>query len=189
MVQRHIAPLLPAVSATVLDVGTGAADTPLALLEWANRSHRHLDVTGLDVSPQILEVAREVVGRHPVTLVPGDARALPFPDTSFDVVISLGVLHHFDGADACRVLREMWRVARIGIVVADLERSYPAYLLAQVVLRTIVRNPLTRHDGLISVKRSYTAAELRALAGSAGLTGAIVHRHFPLLQVLVARRG
>jgi ubiquinone/menaquinone biosynthesis C-methylase UbiE len=180
--------MLPASSATVLDVGTGAADTPVALLEWATRSHRHLDVTGLDVSPEILEIARQFVRRRPVTLVLGDARTLPFSDRSFDVVMSLGVLHHFDDDESCQVLQEMWRVAYVGIVVADLERSYAAYLLAQLVLHTIVRNPLTRHDGLISVMRSYTATELAALGREAGLTDAVVHRRPPFLQVLVARK-
>jgi hypothetical protein len=100
----------------------------------------------------------------------------------------LGVLHHFDETDACQVLREMWRVARVGIVAADLERSYPLYFGAQLALRTIVRHPVTRHDGLISVRRSFTAPELRALAQTAGLSGAKVRRHRLFLQILTARK-
>jgi ubiquinone/menaquinone biosynthesis C-methylase UbiE len=157
-------------------------------LRWSSREHRPLDVTGLDISPQILEEAHRFVGDNPITLVLGDARALPWPDASFDVVTCLGVLHHFDEQEACRVLHEMWRVCKVGVVVVDLERSYPAYLLAQLGMHIVAHHPITRYDGLLSIMRSYTAPELRALAQAAGLSGAVVRCHPPFLQALVVRK-
>lgn len=187
-VLRHVRAMLPATDAQVLDVGTSASATPPALLRWARRANFSLDVTGLDINPQMLQEARRFLGDEPVRLVRGDARALPWPDGSFDVVTCLGFLHHFGEHEARQVLHEMWRVARVGIVVVDLERSYLTYLLAELGMHTIVHNRVTRHDGLISVSRSYTAPELRALARGAGLGHVFVRRHALFLQSLTARK-
>jgi ubiquinone/menaquinone biosynthesis C-methylase UbiE len=136
----------------------------------------------------MLEVARRNIGDFPIALTQGDARALTWPADSFDIATCLGVLHHFDEIEACEVLREMWRVARVGIVVVDLVRSYPLYLGAWLATHTVVQNRFHRHDGPISVLRSYTSSEMRALGQDAGLPAATVHRHRLFLQSLVARR-
>jgi SAM-dependent methyltransferase len=178
---------IPATETRILDVGTGTADTPLALLHWAARHDRRAAVTGLDVSPTLLAEARRLVGTAPVTLVQGDARALPFPDAACDVAICLGVLHHFDEPEAVVVLREMWRVSRVGIVVVDLRRGYGMYALAWLALHLLSRNRFTRHDGLLSVLRAYTPPELTRLAHTAALPAPRVQRTLPGLQVLTAR--
>lgn len=181
--------MLPPSRATLLDVGTGAADTPIAFLKWGSEQGLLLDITGLDLSPDMLDEARRRVADRPVTLVKGDARHLPFADASFDVVTALGVLHHFDEADASRMITEMWRVARAGIVVVDLERSYATQVVGTWALRVLTRNPLTRHDGLISIRRSYTLRELGTLAEATGLRGADVRRRRAILVSLSARKG
>jgi len=79
------------------------------------------------------------------------------------------VLHHLEPADGVRLLREMGRVARLGIVVNDLERGWLPWIGAQALFRVLTRNPFTRHDGPLSVRRAYHAAEARALAAEAGL--------------------
>ena len=196
---QHVAALLsrrpqhvgsdPVQGTRLLDVGTGAADTPVALYHWAGRAGIQLHVTGLDESPYMLEEARRIVGDYPIELTQGDARDLPWPADSFDIATCLGVLHHFNEKDACQVLREMWRVARVGIVVVDLQRSYPLYLGAWLATHTIVNHRFHRHDGPISVLRSFTASELRALGRAAELDGATVCNHRVFLQALVARRA
>jgi ubiquinone/menaquinone biosynthesis C-methylase UbiE len=185
-VRRALQPLLPAGEARVLDVGTGTADTPLALLAWAARVGRPLHLTGLDISPTLLTEARRLVGNAPVTLVEGDARSLPWPDGAFDVAVSLGVLHHFSEAEASGVLREMARVSRRGIVVVDLRRSYPMYWLARIALRLLTRNRFTRNDGVLSVLRAYTPEELAMLARDAGLQAVSVRTVLPGLVTLTA---
>lgn len=69
---------------TVLDVATGTGNTALAA------ARRFCDVTGVDFVPSWLERAREraAVERLPILFLEGDAEALPFPDNSFDVVLS-----------------------------------------------------------------------------------------------------
>ena len=67
-------------------------------------------------------------------------------------------------------------MARVGkrVLVFDLARARLAYLGALVLTRLLPMDPMTRHDAPASVRRAYTAPELRELAERAGLRGASV---------------
>lgn len=161
------------VDLSLLDVGTGGADIPLALIERARRRGRRIRVVGLDVRPEILAAA---VHEHPeiatstgLQLHVGDGRQLGYPDRSFDVAHASLVLHHLDPDDAIRVLREMRRVARLGVVINDLERSRLGLLGAWLIGHLLTGNRLTRRDAPLSVQRAYRATEMASMLRSAGL--------------------
>lgn len=180
IVLAHLQRILPRGSSTLLDVATGSADIPLRACHEAAARGKHLDVTGLDCSREVLAQARAHAA-DAVTLVTGDARELPFDAASFDVVTSSLSLHHFEPEDAIRVLGEMWRVARHAIIVVDLTRSYPAYVGTWLATHLIARNAVTRHDGPLSVLRSYTPAEMLGLAEAAGIDAPQITVH-PLFR-------
>src|SRR5262245_2008519 len=157
----------------LLDVGTGGADIPVALLADAARHGRWLRVTALDSRPEVLAGAR--VARPAIAEIPGlellvaDGRSLPYPDGAFDVAHSSMVVHHLDRADAVALLREMARVSRSGIVLNDLVRGRLYWATAWVLSHAATRNRLTRNDAPLSVRRAYTRPELRAILDEAGL--------------------
>jgi SAM-dependent methyltransferase len=171
-------------SLTVLDVGTGAADIPVALLERAARDGRRLRVTGIDSRQEVLAAA---VARRPglattdgLELQVGDGRSLPFPDRSFDIAHTSMVVHHLPPAAAVGLLREMARVARRGIVLNDLLRGRGAWLGAWLLTRVTTRNRYTRHDAPLSVSRAYSVGELTSLIAAAGLRVESSRRGGPL---------
>lgn len=176
----------------VLDVGTGSGDLPLAVAGWAQRHGRRLDVTAVDLHEGTLAVAADRTATHPfIRLVRGDALSLPFATGSFQLALLSMTLHHMDGPGLVDILEELRRVARGGqILVGELERSIPSYLGARLLAATVWRrNPVTRHDGPLSVLRAFTPTELLELARAAGLAKARVHRHPLFRLVLVARAG
>ncbi len=174
---------------TVLDIATGSGDIPLAICRWAKRRGIPVQVLATDISPEVIAAARALVKDHPqITLEVLDARALPFPDASYDIVTCSLALHHLERADAVAVIRQMARVARVGFIVNDIERCWPAYVAVNLLVITPITNRLTRHDGPASVKRAYTAYELAQMAADAGVRGAVVLRHVFWRQVLVGRR-
>ena len=157
---------------SILDVGTGGADIPVALLASASRRDRSLHIVGLDSRPEVLAAAladRAVTDADGLTLQVGDGRSLPYADDSFDVVHASLVLHHLDGSDGVALLREMARVSRLGIVVNDLHRSRLAWLGAWLVGHVLTRNRYTRHDAPLSVRRAYRVDEALALVRGTGL--------------------
>lgn len=98
-----------------LEVGCGTA---FVSLYFAKRS---LDVTCLDTSKQILEVAEDNFKKEKVMgkFVIGDAGKLPFKDDSFDIVMSFGLLEHF--SDPGPAICEMVRVLKPnGLFFADI---------------------------------------------------------------------
>jgi ubiquinone/menaquinone biosynthesis C-methylase UbiE len=171
---RAIETLAPGLAPiAVLDVGTGAADIPLALIERGRAVGRVVRVTGVDNRPEVLEAATVVDPRitatRELTLHVADGRALPFSDDTFEVVHASLVAHHLDPEAARALFAEMGRVARLGVVINDLVRGRTTWLGAWLLARLATRNRLTRHDAPLSVRRAYSVAELTALLASAGL--------------------
>lgn len=167
----------------VLDVGTGDGAALLHLRRWAPRDWCFV---GIELSSEIAAVARRRLRADGVPdpppriqLLRGDGLRLPFADGSFHAVVCTLTLHHFDDDTAVDLLREMARVATRKVVVNDLERSTLHYLGARVLSATIWRNsPVTRHDGPLSVQRSFTRKELWSIGAAAGLGDLRVRRLF-----------
>lgn len=190
-VLTHVRPLLrPNVTLRILDLATGSADIPVAIAREAKRKRAHVEITAADIHPQILEIAaKRCKNFADIHVQQADALALPFDDKRFNVSILSMALHHFEAGDQITVLREMSRVTRDLVIVNDLERTRLNYVGAKLLSMTLWRgNRLTRHDGPLSVLRSFTPRELEALARNAGMRGNVV-RHFFQRIVLEAEPG
>ena len=152
----------------ILDVATGMADVPRGLADWARRKGKSLRIVGLDLEKDTLSLARRETADYPeIELVEGDARALPFADGAFDYVITNHFFHHLKDEEVVALLRRFDRIASRGIVVVDLLRRIRLYLWMHLFTR--FSDPIVRHDGLLSVRKSFTLDEIRAVAHRAGL--------------------
>jgi ubiquinone/menaquinone biosynthesis C-methylase UbiE len=172
----------------ILDLATGCGDIPLSLAAWAERQSRPLHLAVTDRSPEILTEARRTLAGVPgVTFTVCDARAVPMPERSFDIVLCSLSLHHFAPGDAVQVLREMDRLARTGFILNDIRRCLSGFVAAWTASRVATRNRLTRHDMPLSVLRAYTPDELRALLRQAGIRDAPVTTH-PLFRMAAVHR-
>jgi ubiquinone/menaquinone biosynthesis C-methylase UbiE len=143
--------------AAVLDVACGPGLVALALAESAGH------VTGLDLTPAMLDKARQLqqrVGRPNLSWVLGRADALPYPAATFDAVATRFSFHHL--TDPAQALAEMVRVCRPGgrVVVCDVYTSAPEQAAEYDRLERL-RDP--------SHVRALPLEELRALLRQAGL--------------------
>ncbi len=182
-------PILPA-PIRILDVGTGLADIPRAVVGWARERGLAVEVEAVDHHDQILRLAQAASLDFPeIRVRRAEALALPFPDGSFDVVLASLVLHHMEGSAPVRFLRELHRVARHAVVVNDLRRGSFPRLVTWASLHLLSRSPYTRHDGPLSVRRSFLPHELLELAQAAGWTRVQVSRHAFFRLALVGIKG
>ena len=158
---------------SLIDVGTGAVDIPVALLADARRRGRRLEVIAVDARPEVLETARAIrpaLGRVAgLALGVSDGRSLPHPDRSIDIAHASLLIHHLEPDEAVALLVEMARVARVGVVVNDLNRGRLHWLGAWLIGHLLTRNRYTRRDAPLSVRRAYTRREMRGLLARAGL--------------------
>jgi ubiquinone/menaquinone biosynthesis C-methylase UbiE len=168
--------LPPGTNLLMLDVAAGACDVSEALVE-----RRPGRAVVLDLNPRGLKLAETA---WPVV---GDALELPFPDGTFDVVMSSLFFHHLSNENCVRALREMWRVTRQRILVNDLHRSVVAYFSIRVLTALFSKSRMVRHDGPISVLRAFRPSELLDIAKQTGIP-ARVYRGFPYRLVLVAEK-
>lgn len=122
-------------NARVLDAGCGTG----RLARAVKLRCPDTEVIGLDADPRILEIARRKAARRDldVKFFEGFVEAMPFPDESFDLVISVLVLHHLPGEVKTHACREMFRVLRPGgrAIIADYgpPHGWPATLVAAVM--------------------------------------------------------
>jgi ubiquinone/menaquinone biosynthesis C-methylase UbiE len=174
-------------SFSVLDVGAGSGELLRVAAEWANRTARRARLVGLELNARsALAILKESKEYPSISAVRGDALRLPFKDREFDYAICSLFTHHFADEGVVRVLSELKRVARRGMIVIDLHRHPLAYFLYTTVGQLVLHNRLIREDGALSILRSFSPAELRRLGERAGLSHISVRRRFPFRLVLSA---
>ncbi len=174
----------PGETIRILDIATGSADVPRAMLKWAVRRGFDVRVVGVDLHAKTAGAAGS---NDSVRIVQANAMCLPFADGSFDYATTSLFLHHLDEADVVTVLAEMGRVARRGVIVGDLLRHRRAYFWVNVL--TSLANPMVRHDGRISVAQALRKEEIIALRDQAGISFATYHRHFGHRFVLAGEKS
>ena len=135
----------------VLDLGCGTGALAARLLD----AIPGCSLTGVDLSPRMVEVARaRLTGRAEVLL--GDAERLPFHDDAFDVVVCNDSFHHYP--DPERATFQAWRVLAAGgaLVLGDVWQPAPARALMNVWM------PRSREGDV----RIYSEAELCDVLGT-----------------------
>lgn len=170
--QRLLAAVPPGRPLTLLDLGTGAGDLPGRAVRWARRR-------GHVLRPVALELSRPAAALAASAGVPcavADAGAPPLREKSVDLVLVSQVAHHFTRDSAVRLFRTCDALARVGVVVADLRRARLAPLAFRVGASALRFDPITIADGITSIRRGYTATELRGMLAAAGVR-ARVSRH------------
>jgi ubiquinone/menaquinone biosynthesis C-methylase UbiE len=149
----------------VLEVASGEAEVlRTALL----RLETFADVTLLDRHAQHLPNPQTWSPQLAAPrVVAGDALDLPFSDASVDIISCCLFLHHLEPPQVMRFLAEAQRVARVAVIINDLERISIHYRLAQ--LNSLFdASRISRHDGPVSVRRAYTFRELECMLADTG---------------------
>jgi SAM-dependent methyltransferase len=168
---------------TLLDVGTGEGDIPRAARRRAARRGIQLRLLGLE---RHAAAARRAARGGQLAAVRADARTLPFATHSVDLVLCSQLLHHFGDAALIAVVTELARVARLGVVVADLRPSRLAAMGIWLASFPLAFHPVSRHDGVLSVLRGFTAPALRRACAAAGVDAEV--RTHPIGRVTAAWR-
>lgn len=177
----HALPLLSKCSSypiRVLELACGGADLSRRIVDEARRLGKRIEVVALDLNKNALERARELSAAYPeISFTHGDALDPPFPPGEFDIVILATFLHHLPPQRVIEALQAAARMSRGDVIAADLVRSFIAYWGIKIFARLVKFNPVSAHDGMVSVCRAYTLSELADLAQQAGLSDWRLYRH------------
>jgi len=175
---------------SVLDVGTGSADIPAAILARAKRCHVAAKIVAIEADPTTARIAATRSRRHgEINILRGDASAPPFIPGSFDFVVASQFLHHFSEAKIVDLLRQWATLARCAIVISDLVRHPFAYHGIRLLTRLTTRNVMTLTDAPLSVRRAFTLTEWRELLRQADIGPVEMFSVFPCRMAAVVRLG
>lgn len=169
----------------LLDVGYGDGDMLRRIARWGERRGVAFDLVGIDLNPRSEATAR---ADTPATL-PIDYRTGDYADLGsepWDFIISSLVAHHMTTQQLVTFLRFMQRHARVGWLINDLHRHRFAHAGWPVLARLFGWHPIVRHDGRVSIARSYRPEEWPALIAQAGVE-ARVFTAFPFRLCVESR--
>jgi ubiquinone/menaquinone biosynthesis C-methylase UbiE len=158
-------------SGRALDIGTGSGRLAI---ELAQNRGGNFEITGLDISENMLKKARGNAGQaglsDKIKFVLANADNLPFPDGYFDLVISYASLHHWFRPEL--VFKEAQRVVRKGgaVIIRDNRRVYGnKFWEAFIWLLRRFMNKRHRENWPKAIMASYTIPEVRGILEKAGL--------------------
>jgi ubiquinone/menaquinone biosynthesis C-methylase UbiE len=144
---------------SLLEVAAGLGEVPNLVAEQLARDGISLQVTLLDRAAAHLPLGARAVA--------ADALALPFADGAFDLVGCSLFAHHLEPDELRLFVKEALRVSRSAVLINDLVR-HPMHVALVYAGFPLMRSPVSRVDGLASVRRSYIPEEIqRILAPSA----------------------
>jgi hypothetical protein len=157
----------------VLEVAAGFGEVPKLAAQQLAHKGITLEVTHLDrAASHLLPGNRAVVA---------DALALPFPDSSFDLVSSTLFAHHLEPEELARFAAESLRVTRHAVLINDLIR-HPLHLALVYAGFPLMRSYVSRVDGVASVRGAYVPEEMRHILASASPIGSAapleISRHY-----------
>lgn len=144
----------------ILDIGSGSSDNLLAV----KNKYPHLHILSIDKNLRALSKTKNQTKK-----INSDAFNLPFKNNSCDLIHSALFLHHFTEEQIQILLKEFLRIARKGIIINDLQRSYFALLGIKILTVLFSRSEMVKNDGPLSVKRGFTKTELIKLFEDAGV--------------------
>jgi ubiquinone/menaquinone biosynthesis C-methylase UbiE len=170
----NVVPFSDASGKRLLEIGYGAGTD---LLTWAAAG---AEVHGIDITDEHHRLAERNFAVHgsAADLRVGDAAQLPWADAYFDVVYSLGVLHHTP--DTVRCISEAWRVLKPGgLLILSLYHKWSAFhILHMLLYQGVIRRKLQQlgYRGLMStveygadginyrpLVKTYSKGQLRAM--------------------------
>ena len=167
-------------SYTLLDIGFGGGDLAISLARWAKNDGVNLHITAIETDPRACDYVQTIETPPAINFRQIASSALVKEGDTFDFVISNHLLHHLNEDELQQLLTESRKLSTHKVLFNDIERSDIGYLLFNILSRPLFRRSFITEDGLTSIRRSYTAKELRSIVPEAWK----VKRNFPYRLLL-----
>ena len=190
LIRHYLGRLLrPGTSYRFADLCTGSGDIPRVIVDWCRARNIKVTIDAYDFQEATLAVARKLSDGYPeITYHQCDVTRMDFAHRYSGIFCSLA-LHHFSNADATKILQQMLGGTTNFALLADLERGRFTWLGVRFITSTVFREPMTVHDALLSVRRSFSYSELSAIALEAGWKNPEHRRFLYGRQALLVRSG
>ncbi len=148
---------------TVLDIGAGDCDIPLAVTRWAERRGYPVQFTCLDHDPEAVALAQEQIARcrcPSIQAVQADVFTYR-PAEPFDYATGSMTFHHFTDEQINTLIEHLRGFVRKALLINDLHRCLANYIACYLLVLPLDQE--IRHDALLSIQRGFKPEELARL--------------------------
>jgi 2-polyprenyl-3-methyl-5-hydroxy-6-metoxy-1,4-benzoquinol methylase len=145
----------------ITDIGCGSGDMLRTLADYAKKHQLNFSLKGIDANNFTIDYAKKLSRDYEnITYECKDI----FVESSdeCDIMLCTLTMHHFKDEEIISFLRNYLRLAKVGIVINDLNRNAIAYYLFKALCFIFRLNDMSREDGLISILRGFKKADLLA---------------------------
>jgi 2-polyprenyl-3-methyl-5-hydroxy-6-metoxy-1,4-benzoquinol methylase len=147
---------------SLLDIGCGGGDILRQLALWTKQDGLNINFIGIDLDKRALEYARSRPRLPNITFQQASSSDLVRSGQTFDVVISNHLLHHLQDEEVHALCKDSEQLAKKIVIHNDLRRSGLAYV-NYAATKLIFWNSFVTEDGLLSIRRSFSRAELESV--------------------------
>lgn len=166
--------------ASVVDIGCGGGQFIMQLSQYYPRmTFLGMDISATAIQQAQTELARTLKNNGRIEFQLQSETELALLPASVDVVLTTLVCHHMDDDALVLFLKQAYQAARNAVMINDLHRHPVAYWFYKILSPCLFRNRLITHDGLISIKRSFTRADWHRLLKQANICHYQIKWGFP----------
>ncbi len=153
----------------IVDMGCGGGDVLRKLYHWCEANLIPVQLSGLDANPAVIDLARNFSEGYPIQWEVADVFSESFGKRKTDVLLFNLFFHHFSEDEIIHILRKC-RLSSRHVLISDLQRSRLAYQLFRLVSRAFNFSYISRNDGKLSIKKSFTKKDWQRMLSAAGIT-------------------
>jgi 2-polyprenyl-3-methyl-5-hydroxy-6-metoxy-1,4-benzoquinol methylase len=153
----------------ICEIGCGGGDNLFAIYKYCLRFNIQVVFIGIDLNPECIAFAQQQYPHIPCEWICSDYTAVSFGNKQPDIIFSSLFCHHFTNDQLVSMLKWMQENSRKGFFINDLQRHWLAYYLIKWITNFFSRSYLVKHDACISVARSFTKQDWKALFQQAGI--------------------
>ncbi|WP_411030652.1 methyltransferase domain-containing protein [Spongiimicrobium sp. 3-5] len=146
---------------TVVDMGCGDGEMLREAALLCREKKHKANLVGIDLSNAAIKIAKERSSGFPeITFLQQDILTLNTSTFVCDILLCTLTMHHFSNQQIPVFLTKFGKLARIGTIVNDLQRSSLAYALFKAFSAIFIKTKIAKHDGLVSIQSGFTKKEL-----------------------------
>lgn len=150
---------------TIVDMGCGDGKMLREVVLYFRKHHINGEFIGIDLNKNALEIAHKTSTEFPeISFKYQDILTVEATDFKCDILINTLTMHHFTDEQVLVFLKKFVKLAHIGVVINDLQRSRWAYYLFHLFSAIFIKTRIAKIDGLISIRRSFSKKELLSYA-------------------------
>lgn len=177
--------LPPGSELSILDVACGHGDLLRRIAIWAQNRGFVVNLSGLDMNPRSSKSARDATAPGDnIIFITGDIFNF-HPQTEIDFIVTSQFTHHLPDDGIIKILKWFETTALKGWHIADLHRNVIPYYGFRVLARIFGWHPIVRHDGTVSIARSFRRTDWERYLAAASLKADIAW--YPLFRFCVSR--